>query len=62
MCEFVFKGNPLVMDSAKYALSAKCSEGIDIPLLKARLNVSFKRDAISLKSKDKTSLRSSALP
>ena len=33
MCEFVFKGNPLVMDSAKYALYADCLEDIDIPLL-----------------------------
>jgi len=33
MCEFVFKGNPVVMDSSKYALYAKCLEGIDIPLI-----------------------------
>ena len=33
MCEFIFKGNPLAMDSAKYALYAKCLESIDIPHL-----------------------------
>ena len=33
MCEFVFKGNSLVMDSGKYALYAKCLGGIDIPLI-----------------------------
>ena len=54
MCEFVFKGNPLVMDSAKYALYAKCLEGIDIPLLNP--------ESMSLKSQDKSSLTSSASP
>ena len=33
MCELFFKGNPLVMDSGKYALYAKCLEGIDISLI-----------------------------
>ena len=62
MCEFVFKGNPLVMDSAKYALYANCLEDINIPLLNPGSMFLFKRDAMSLKSKDKSSLTSSASP
>ena len=52
MCEFVFKGNPLViMYSAKYALNAKCLEDIDIPLLNPRSMFCLKERKCPLKAK-----------